>query len=122
MWWAEALGALLSTGGLQSSCSDGLGTILMAQGQELPPLFSASPPPYFGVSGRKFYANKSLVSSVSSYFCLGAYFCGSFSTFSIFRHRFCTGHESRCHVAVEKLSWVLARAASRRWKNVLPSP
>lgn len=38
---------------------------------------SASPAPYFEVSGRKFCANKSLVSSASAYFCLIAYFCSS---------------------------------------------
>lgn len=126
MRWAEALGrwsqgphsgALVPWEALRAPPLDGRGT---GQSEQSPP-FSASPPPYFGVSGRKFCANKSLVLSVPSYFCRVAYFCCSFSTFSIFKHRFCTGHESQCHVALGKLSWVLARASSWRRESAVPT-
>lgn len=85
-------------------------------------LFSASPSLYFGVSGRKFCANKSLLSSACAYFCLVAYFCSSFLTFSVFKHRFCTGHESCCHVAMETLSGALAPASSYRLGEHTPFP
>lgn len=84
--------------------------------------FSASPSPYFGVSGRKFCANKSLLSSACAYFCRVAYFCSSFLTFSVFKHRFCTGHESCCHVAMATLSGALALASSCRLESVPPAP
>ena len=84
-------------------------------------LFSASPSLYFGVSGRKFCANKSLLSSACAYFCLVAYFCSSFLTFSVFKHRFCTGHESCCHVAME-MSGALAPASFCRLGEHPPFP
>lgn len=111
--WAEAPGCWCqgpqsrgsgSWEALRASFLDGTGT-----GQrQWPPPFSAFPPPYFGVSGRKFYANKSLILSVASYFCRVAHLGCSFSTFSIFKHRFCVGHESLCRVALETPSWAPA--------------
>lgn len=99
---------------LQSPSSDCTGDRVEYAGYTLLCL----PSPYFGVSGRKFCANKSLLSSACAYFCLIAYFCSSFLTFSVFKHRFCTGRESCCHVAMETLSGVLAPASPAGWRTL----
>lgn len=85
---------------------------------------SALPPCLvFWISGRKFHANESLASSARAYFCLVACLCSSFLTFSVFKQRFCTGRESRCHVAVEESSQALAEPSSCRLENaVVPLP